>query len=452
MRVLKLNGSKEFDLMIKGQGVYVFDYLESDSNIKQIQKTNGQVDQKNQKDQEGQEDHDVDEFEPDQEISPGMFSMENADGSDGLDIVFGTENIKVKRKSTNEEYIDINNDSGLSDYSGAYYWFSLDAQNLRFYAGVGEPRIETVEYSYQFEFDIDLNKDSEDKRKETKQFLESIVKIKVGNTKSLKLIKDPITQSVPLKLVDTNDITMEMLCLNNQMPVSNLPLTSQKLYYSISGPKITLNNNSFPNFTQAIEQSIRTPGLWCYEKLKEKSREFNKDKPNEFETYLRITLGQNNGESPGIPYVMEIWPCNHYSPIHSHAGAEAIIRVLYGSIHVELYPFLCGQINGVKPFGKEDFTTEEYTWVSPGLNQTHQLKNTDQNITCITLNCYLYGESNSVHYDYFNYVDSDGVIQHYEPDSDMDFISFKKLMKQEWNEQAKKRNSRKTIKFAQTKL
>jgi hypothetical protein len=67
-----------------------------------------------------------------------------------------------------------------------------------------------------------------------------------------------------------------------------------------------LNSDDFPDFSDAIEYSIITEGKWCNTRLKEKSREFNKDKSNILETYLRITLGQNNGESPGIPYVMEI--------------------------------------------------------------------------------------------------------------------------------------------------
>ena len=44
------------------------------------------------------------------------------------------------------------------------------------------------------------------------------------------------------------------------------------------------------------------------------------------------------------------------------------------------------------------------------------------------------------------------ISNHNEPDSDMDFISFKKLMKSEWYEQSKKRNSRKYIKFNNTKI
>ena len=41
----------------------------------------------------------------------------------------------------------------------------------------------------------------------------------------------------------------------------------------------------------------------------------------------------------------------------------------------------------------------------------------------------MYGDDNLVHYDYFDYVDADGLIQQYEPDLDMDFVEFKNLMK-----------------------
>jgi hypothetical protein len=468
MKAVKLSGHKSVDLIIKGQGIYLFDFDPVDDPV------DNPVDQVDEVDElDGLDDPIklVKQVKPVKLLKctdpKAKFTLENANGSDGLKIVFTNSYVNVSRiGGTEQKYLDPMNNSGLSKYTGAYYWFSLDAQNQIFYAGVGEARIETVIYTYVFEFEQTF--EGNKAREVNKQFLESIVKVNSGNTRSLKLVKDPICQKIPLKVIDSKDITMEMLCLNDYMPVTNLPLSSQKLYNAISGPKIVLDDNDFPQFSQAIEQSIKTPGLWCFEKLKEKSTEFNKDKPNEYETYLRITLGQNNGESPGIPYVMEIWPSNHYSPIHSHAGAEAIIRILYGSLHASLYPFLCGksensldkvtdvsnyigEISGVKPFGEADFGLNEFTWVSPGLNQTHQLKNTHPTTTCISLNCYLYDNSNSVHYDYFDYVDSDGVIKHYEPDSDMDFINFKKLMKQEWYEQGKKRNSRKLMKFNTSK-
>ena len=130
---------------------------------------------------------------------------------------------------------------------------------------------------------------------------------------------------------------------------------------------------------------------------------------------------------------MEIWPVGHYSPIHSHANSNAIIRVLHGQINIKLFPYLCSDSEGVKEFGEKNFGVDDITWISPNLNQIHQLKNLENNIdTCITIQCYMYGVKNSVHYDYFDYIDNDGKKQKYEPDSDMEFIKFKLLMKEEW--------------------
>ena len=172
--------------------------------------------------------------------------------------------------------------------------------------------------------------------------------------------------------------------------------------------------------------------------LLEKSREFNKDVPNIYETYLRITLGQNSGNSPGIPYVLEIWPVGHYSPIHNHADSNAIIRVLHGSINVSLFPYLSEEEISVEPFANCDFNTDDITWISPTLNQIHQLKNLEINVdTCITIQCYMYENENTLHYDYFDYRDNSGKKQPYEPDSDMDFINFKKIMRDEWNNRYK---------------
>jgi hypothetical protein len=44
----------------------------------------------------------------------------------------------------------------------------------------------------------------------------------------------------------------------------------------------------------------------------------------------------------------------------------------------------------------------------------------------------MYDKEDKSHYDYFDYIDSDGKKQQYEPDSDMDFMDFKELMKNEW--------------------
>jgi predicted metal-dependent enzyme (double-stranded beta helix superfamily) len=315
-----------------------------------------------------------------------------------------------------EPLVDHENTKGIVDKRGAYYWFSLDSQNQRLYAGIGEARIENVIYRYQF------------KSKIAKPFLESLKKVSAEGAKLRSLLRDPITGKVPLIVKDTEDLTMESIASGTYMPKANLSLTSQKLYDCISGKQFTLDSPDFRDFTRAIEYSIATPGKWCYERLKQKANEFNKDKPNTKETYLRITLGENNGESPGIPYVMEIWPSGHFSPIHNHGGSSAIIRVLSGSINVSLFPFL--SLDELTPFATADFKRDDITWISPGLNQVHQLKNIATKGSCITIQCYMYEDTDTAHYDYFDYLDA--TQGQFEPDSDMDFIEFKKTIRAEW--------------------
>lgn len=348
-----------------------------------------------------------------------VFRFTNADGDNGLHIEFTQNQVTVNEIASLKPLADSTNKNGLLSLACAYYWFSLDSQNQRLYAGVGEPRLETVIYTYNFE------------PKNAKRFLESLTQIQnISNVTLLRVIKDPVTGNVPLIVKDMDELHMEHIASSKYMPKANLLPVAQKLYHCIAGKQFTLNTHDFPDFVNAIEYSIRTPGMWCYKKLREKSREFNPDKPNLAETYLRITLGQNNGESPGVPYVMEIWPVGHYSPIHSHSNANAVIRVLNGSINVSLFPFLC---NEAVPFGVANFNTGDITWISPSLNQTHQLRNLDSSTkTCITIQCYMYNTVDNRHYDYFDYLDDAGATQQYEPDSDMDFMEFKKQMRTEW--------------------
>ncbi|NBO72412.1 MAG: hypothetical protein EBU66_14255 [Bacteroidetes bacterium] len=348
-------------------------------------------------------------------IKPCFFTFRRKDGSSVLQVDWTVSNISVRGISP---CIDIYNNMGLTNDSGAYYWFSLDAQNGALYAGIGEARLETAIYSYRF---------PENVRKSNKQYLEQITSLSFDPDIHIRmLLKDPISTSIPFVVKDMNALTMEDIARAKYMPIVNLSSTSQKLYNCIAGNTFILDDADFPDFSKAIQRSIVTPGAWCNTMLAKKAQEFGK--PNPKETYLRITLGQNNGESPGIPYVMEIWPAGHYSPVHSHAAADAIIRVLHGSIHVSLYSYLSKK---VAPFKMADFKKDDVTWISPILNQTHQLRNITNEV-CVTIQCYMYEKNDRGHYDYFDYLDSDGVQQQYEPDSDMDFVSFKQTMRKEW--------------------
>lgn len=333
------------------------------------------------------------------------------------------------------------NHSLLAD-KNAIYWLSIDSQHQVYMGGIGEARLETKKFKFSdktsglFELpDTELSaiKVIDERESKVKKAMESYVAIRdCQNVNFVSIINDPVVSEVPLLVKNTNDLTMDDISKNTYLPHSFLNSTCQQLYDCVSGKKFVLNTPDFPDFAKAIEYSIATPGCWCNRKLIEKSTEFNPNVPNIEETYLRITLGKNSGESPGIPYVMEIWPCGHYSPVHSHAGASAIIRVLHGSINVKLYPFLSSDNHDINEFAEASFNKNDVTWITPDLNQTHQLKNKRSDKTCITIQCYMYDQNNKKHYDYFDYKDVEGKIAQYEPDSDMEYSLFKKLMKKEW--------------------
>ena len=319
----------------------------------------------------------------------------------------------------------------------AFYWISLDSHNLCLRFGVGEARLETMSFEYSFKAKSEgKEKEKEKANAQMTLFLETITYIAYSPEvilQPLKLLRDPIVQSVALKVKGTDDLTMEDIGNNTYLPKSNLSPIAQKLYDNVAGQKFVLNTPDFPQFTQAIEYSIAKDGCWCNEELKKKSTEFGEDNP--LETYLRITLGKNSGESPGVPYVLEIWPPGHYSPVHNHAGANALIRVLHGAISVKLFPYL----KGSQGFAVATFSEGDITWISPDLNQIHQLKNLKGNIeTCITIQCYMYDIEDTEHYNYFDYIDDKNAIEHFDPNSDADFIEFKAIIKKEWNAHLKK--------------
>jgi hypothetical protein len=364
--------------------------------------------------------------------TPAKFKFTNKkSGKIKIEITNESFNISIQTKKQSSP-IQISSKTGLIPAKNVFYWVSLDSQHQAIKFGIGEARPETVKFAYNLLTDSSNLQEPESYKK----FFESLSTIKnISNIKPIKLLRDPIINPVPLKIKRIDELTMEDIAEYKYMPNAFLTQTNQQLFNCISGKNFVLDDDYFPDFSKAIQHSIVTEGCWCNKKIKEKSTEFNPDKPNINETYLRITLGRNSGESPGIPYVMEIWPSNNYSPIHSHADSNAVIRVLHGSINVTLFPFL----GATEPFGNSDFEKDDITWLSPELNQIHQLRNNTDDV-CITIQCYMYDLNNAKHYDYFDYLDDNKNIVQYEPDSDMDFVKFKELILSEWNNISKYRD------------
>jgi len=136
------------------------------------------------------------------------------------------------------------------------------------------------------------------------------------------------------------------------------------------------------------------------------------------------------GNSPGVPFVVEIWPSKHKSPIHDHGEAYAVIKVLHGKINASYFNKL-DKLN-IKLEPDVMFEKGNITWIGPDNYQVHQLHN-DFDGVCVTIQCYQYAEQDTCHDEYFDYLDAKSCEKKpFKSNSDWEFISFKRLIKNEW--------------------
>ena len=207
----------------------------------------------------------------------------------------------------------------------------------------------------------------------------SKLKARVDVEKKVSFYPHPLTYNWSPLVLDSSKTSLLELGNNHFVLSASLPTTCQELYANVSSLDVALDwPYSSPRLSDAINYSIHTKGKILYEKLKEKSQ-------NDGISYLRVTLGSNRGSSPGIPYVLEIWPANSESPIHNHGNAYAVIKVLHGSIKVTIYN---------KTWNDEDTQQEltsftgkhrDVTWISPNWFQTHKLTNASNQLYCATI-------------------------------------------------------------------
>jgi len=229
----------------------------------------------------------------------------------------------------------------------------------------------------------------------------------------------PVVKTIPPVVLDSNSMTLEILSENTARVPGQLPPEAQSLFSAVAGNNIQLSNSD----ALAIDYCVKTPGCFLYEKLKEKSGEFGGGDANM--VYVRVTIGPDMGDSPGSPYVMEIWPPGCHSPIHDHANSVAVIKVLYGDITSSWYnPLsLTGNSATLTPIKTATFQSGDITYITPDLWQTHQLKN-EGDVTCVTIQSYQYLDSDYVHYETFDYISEDLSLHFFAPDSDFEYLDF----------------------------
>ena len=331
------------------------------------------------------------------------------------------------------------------------FWMSFDKENLLFQGGSGYmlTALKLVEFDFKAYIDPDGKMPFS---KIKKEYLKRYGKLSTysmwnpneviqnGNEVEKIISKYPVYRDLPPIVKDHNEITLENLDTRSAISIMELSPECQRLYANVAGANIKINPPDFPDFAQAIDYSIKYGR--CKHRLQKKAQNDFKGASGSYDanqTYLRITLGSNLGDSPGIPYVMEIWPAGCYSPIHDHSEANAIIKVLHGSLTTRWFASLDGaqeeeDQDKIEPYDQAVLAEGDVTWLDDRQFQTHQLFNHNEGGTaCITIQCYMYNDSDNRHYENFDYVGDDGNIYPFVPNSDWDYGTFKKMLKKEFS-------------------
>ena len=334
------------------------------------------------------------------------------------------------------------------------YWFSYDRDIMVLKYGKGYQMEETTLLTYDFLKDAKDAKDKEKVWKEYKSFFTAEIKKKVvvfgipklkggliDYTPLFQFRPNPLVGNYPALVKDSSTVTLFDLDRGQFMFSSSLPPACRELYGNIKNLILEYPENPVLKLSDAIRYSIVTEGKTLYKKLQDKKNEFSEDKEKEGnikETYLRITLGPDVRTGPGVPYVLEIWPSGHYSPVHNHGNTCAIIKVLFGRITISLFNQQTSPPAEKPEFLKKfDAKEGDITWISPDWFQTHQLmSNTDD--FCATIQCYRYTDDDTIHWPGFDHpsegTDEEGHLDVFYPNSDFTFLQMRSLVMQEYQE------------------
>jgi hypothetical protein len=311
--------------------------------------------------------------------------------------------------------------------SDMFIWASMDRANGTIQVGDG--------YMMRRNTRITLVPGAEVSLRDMQRAIEEIEQARIDDEVELasntKISRMPVVLDPPPVVIDRNSITLEHLARNDAIADSTLPEEAQYLYGTVAGNNITLS----PRDAAAIDFSLDTDGMTLFEKVKEKLTEFGDDPKM---VYIRVTIGPDEGDSPGSPFVLEIWPKGCYSPVHSHSETVAVIKVLHGDIKVRWYNPLAQKDNDhLAPLMEQTFSRGDVTWLTPEMYQTHKLENPRTDTMCATIQSYRYLDRDNQHYEFFDYVSPDPGVkekQQFRPDSDYELLDLLRIVRHEYDE------------------
>jgi len=342
---------------------------------------------------------------------------------------------------------------GIEENHWCTYWLSYDRDNMVIKYGKGYAMKITTIMTHRFKSDdASLNK------KYRNTFFDPKVERKVGVyqyteekkldnkvedmekiNKEVDFLQLPVVSDLSPFVMDSSKVNMFDLDSGKYMYSASLPPSCQTLYNNIMSEDVHLDFEQHLDkyefsLIEAIRYSLNTKGCALYEKVMHKG-EFDQSLN---ERYLRVTLGAERTNGPGIPYVVEIWPSKCGSPIHNHGNSYAVIRVLHGGLTIAYYNKMSRSVSSTEsspvPEKLDSFRVKkgDVTWIAPNWYQTHKLWNYTEDF-CITIQCYMYGRSDDEAWPYFDYLDSSD--HHYEvfdPDSDYSFTELYNIVMEEY--------------------
>lgn len=259
---------------------------------------------------------------------------------------------------------------------------------------------------------------------------ETIAKSVVDVERKVEFYSQPVISNWPPLILDSLKTTLFDLDSGNYMLSASLPPTCKELYDNVAQDGVCLDGLLDPQekykLSDAIRHSLTNEDGILYKKLKEKTSL----KESTSEGYLRVTLGDSYGNSPGIPYVLEIWPSNYGSPVHSHGDSYAVIKVLHGGLTIFIYN------KGIDNYKERsicqfDVKKGDITWISPNWYQTHRLWNGTGDF-CATIQCYNYSDKDDVRCPHFHYISGSGLEGDFLPDSDFTFMKMRTSVMEEY--------------------
>lgn len=242
----------------------------------------------------------------------------------------------------------------------------------------------------------------------------------------------PLMHNPPAVIINPGSATLLDLGWRSGLPACDLPPACQALYAQLKAPDIDLEHDC-PlglSLVAAIRHSLQTPGALLNTTLLAKAGRCCKGRLSK-QCYIRVSVAAARGDSPGDPFVLEIWPPGHSSPVHSHGNVFGVTRMLYGTLALRIYNKSLH--HDQKPLQHLTLEQGQLTWFSPNWYQTHQLENCSNTDFCCSINGFQYGQEDNVHWPFMRFKGAAvGDVHDFEPVCDFDFTELRDALLEEY--------------------